>query len=482
MRCFAEALAARAVAAVPRRRRAAVRRLPDRCIPSLPERPSDNRIELTADDLRQLEVAWTAQWHRPPTPEEMRGLVEGRVREEILYREALALGLDRGDTIVKRRLAQKMEFLAERCLGAARSNRRRIARVVCKELGTLCRAWPPIVPTRVLFHGSARRPGARRMPRVRCAKLAGKPADAPVVGDDRRSLHVPGSLRRSLTGADRFDLRKRVRRRGRPGSARLLARTDRVGPGLASGVRDVRDARARAFLRRDRTGDQGGMDRRAARRSAAARIRGDEGALRDPSPGSAADCGRSRTAHAEVDAMTVAARRLSMRRRGCCRSRRWPSLRIDPSANAHEARPAYLELTETLPDRYDVVWRTPVLAGHAAAGRSAASPMVQATSSNPGCASSPTRSSNAGSSPCRAASAASASSSSGLQATITDVLVRVQTRDGAHSTTLVHPSQPWVGDRRRPRIVRRRGRVPHARHRAHPASATTICCSCSRSS
>ena len=42
----------------------------------------------------------------------MRGLVDARVREEILYREALTLGLERGDAIVKRRLAQKMEFLA----------------------------------------------------------------------------------------------------------------------------------------------------------------------------------------------------------------------------------------------------------------------------------------------------------------------------------------------------------------------------------
>jgi hypothetical protein len=71
------------------------------------------RIEVTEGDLRQLEVAWTAQWRRPPTPEEMRNLVAARVREEILYREALALGLDKDDTIVKRRLAQKMEFLAE---------------------------------------------------------------------------------------------------------------------------------------------------------------------------------------------------------------------------------------------------------------------------------------------------------------------------------------------------------------------------------
>ena len=43
----------------------------------------------------------------------MRNLVEDKVRQEILYREGLALGLDRGDTIVKRRLAQKMEFLAD---------------------------------------------------------------------------------------------------------------------------------------------------------------------------------------------------------------------------------------------------------------------------------------------------------------------------------------------------------------------------------
>ena len=72
-----------------------------------------NRIEVTAGDLRQLEDVWTAQWHRPPTQSELNGLVERRVHDEVLYREALALGLDQGDTIVKRRLAQKMEFLAD---------------------------------------------------------------------------------------------------------------------------------------------------------------------------------------------------------------------------------------------------------------------------------------------------------------------------------------------------------------------------------
>jgi peptidyl-prolyl cis-trans isomerase C len=72
-----------------------------------------NRIVLTEDDLRQMSVAWLAQGRPPVTPEQMQHLVEQRVREEILYREALALGLDRADTIVRRRLAQKMEFLAE---------------------------------------------------------------------------------------------------------------------------------------------------------------------------------------------------------------------------------------------------------------------------------------------------------------------------------------------------------------------------------
>lgn len=81
--------------------------------PTAPNADNSHRIELTNDDLRQLEISWVAQWQRPPTDDEMRSLVEQRVHEEILYREALWLGFDRGDTIVRRRLAQKMEFLSD---------------------------------------------------------------------------------------------------------------------------------------------------------------------------------------------------------------------------------------------------------------------------------------------------------------------------------------------------------------------------------
>jgi hypothetical protein len=84
----------------------------DMVAPPRPRAP-EFRIELTPDDVRQIEVAWTAKWQRPPTAAEMQELLDDKVREEVLYREALSLGLEQGDTIVKRRLAQKLEFLTE---------------------------------------------------------------------------------------------------------------------------------------------------------------------------------------------------------------------------------------------------------------------------------------------------------------------------------------------------------------------------------
>lgn len=74
---------------------------------------AERRIVVTEDDLRQMSLTWLAQGRPPPSPEQMRNLVERWVRDEVLYREALALGLDQGDTIVKRRLVQKMAFLSD---------------------------------------------------------------------------------------------------------------------------------------------------------------------------------------------------------------------------------------------------------------------------------------------------------------------------------------------------------------------------------
>lgn len=75
--------------------------------------PSSREIRLSLDDLAQLGLLFQSQWNRQPTAEEFARLVENKVQEEVLYREGLAMGLDKGDTIVKRRMAQKMQFLAE---------------------------------------------------------------------------------------------------------------------------------------------------------------------------------------------------------------------------------------------------------------------------------------------------------------------------------------------------------------------------------
>ena len=60
-----------------------------------------------------MAATFTRTWQRPPTETELKGLVDDYVREEIATREALAMGLDRDDTVIRRRLRQKLEFLVE---------------------------------------------------------------------------------------------------------------------------------------------------------------------------------------------------------------------------------------------------------------------------------------------------------------------------------------------------------------------------------
>ena len=74
---------------------------------------SPTQIVLSLDELRTMTAYFEGQWHRQPTEEEFQALVEDKIKEEVLYREGLVMGLDKGDTIVKRRMAQKVQFLAE---------------------------------------------------------------------------------------------------------------------------------------------------------------------------------------------------------------------------------------------------------------------------------------------------------------------------------------------------------------------------------
>jgi len=114
------------------------------------------------------------------------------------------------------------------------------------------------------------------------------------------------------------------------------------------------------------------------------------------------------------------------------------------SALAHEARPAYLELKETAPGRFEVLWRTPVLSGMRLpislgmpeGVRNVKEPSIQELTDSL----LERRTIDAG----RGGLAGKRIEFPGLQATITDVLVRVELRDGRRWTTIVRPSQPWV--------------------------------------
>jgi hypothetical protein len=77
------------------------------------EAEDDNRIVVTAGEIGWLTSSWEKRWNRPPTPQERQGLIDQYIRETVFYREALAMGLDRDDTIIRRRLAQKLEFLTQ---------------------------------------------------------------------------------------------------------------------------------------------------------------------------------------------------------------------------------------------------------------------------------------------------------------------------------------------------------------------------------
>ena len=78
-----------------------------------PDDLRDHAIVVQVGDIERLILTWERTRNRPPSDEELRGLIDEHVREEVYYREALAMGLDRDDLIVRRRLRQKMEFLSE---------------------------------------------------------------------------------------------------------------------------------------------------------------------------------------------------------------------------------------------------------------------------------------------------------------------------------------------------------------------------------
>jgi hypothetical protein len=81
-----------------------------------------NRIHVDRGQVQQLASNFERTWSRPPTPQELDAMVESRVREEVFYREAMAMGLDQNDPMVRRRMRMKLEFMLQDLSGQDASN------------------------------------------------------------------------------------------------------------------------------------------------------------------------------------------------------------------------------------------------------------------------------------------------------------------------------------------------------------------------
>lgn len=141
-----------------------------------PATPAAKEIRLSLPELNQLIVLFQVQWKRAPTPQELQQLVENKVQQEVLYREALAMGLDKDDEIVKRRMAQKMQFLAEDVAAAREPSRDELQRWF--EARPALFAQPPRLGLRHLYFSTDRRGArARDDALAALARLAGQPQD-----------------------------------------------------------------------------------------------------------------------------------------------------------------------------------------------------------------------------------------------------------------------------------------------------------------
>jgi peptidyl-prolyl cis-trans isomerase C len=142
------------------------------------DRKDQRRIVLTENDLSQMTIATLAQERPAPSIEQMRNLLEAKIREEVLYREGLAMGLAKDDIIVKRRMLQKMDFLAEDLSDLREPDREELQAWFRNNAQRF--AFPPRVSFRHLYfsfdkHGANTAEAAAGVLR----QIAGKPADLP---------------------------------------------------------------------------------------------------------------------------------------------------------------------------------------------------------------------------------------------------------------------------------------------------------------
>jgi hypothetical protein len=162
--------------------------------------PATDPVDIGEGDIRWLKDTFANQWQRPPNQDELRGLVASFLEEELFAREAKALGLDQNDMIVRRRLAQKLEFLigdTSRIVEPADAELRRFYDANAERFGVEAR-----VSFTQLFFNPEKRQHAESDARAALVSISGMGADGAAASSTRstsrpsRKCSVPISLGR----------------------------------------------------------------------------------------------------------------------------------------------------------------------------------------------------------------------------------------------------------------------------------------------
>jgi peptidyl-prolyl cis-trans isomerase C len=154
-----------------------------------------HEIRIDAGVQRQLVVGYTQQFGAAPDAATLRRLIDQRVREEIMVREALALGLDRDDEIIRRRLQQKYEFLQQDLAAIAEPTEQQLQDFYLQHRAAY--VLPMRVSfTHIYFAPEAGDEAAQRRARRVLQLLAARPgtARAPELGDRFPELYDYASL------------------------------------------------------------------------------------------------------------------------------------------------------------------------------------------------------------------------------------------------------------------------------------------------
>jgi peptidyl-prolyl cis-trans isomerase C len=169
------------------------------------EDAGENRVHVDATRIEGMISQWESRWNRPPTRAEIEGLIDSYVKEEILYRQAVTMGLNEGDAITRRRMAQKLEFLTSDLASAVQPAEGELEKYYADNEATY-RAPDQVTLSQVFFNPDERKDATIDDAEAELEKLrvAGEPDPATLEAGDR------SMVKSHFASADQSDIAREM--------------------------------------------------------------------------------------------------------------------------------------------------------------------------------------------------------------------------------------------------------------------------------